>query len=81
MAYQLSQKAGVLPSQFYRIPEEYTAFCFDEAVIAFGMGVEAELNAVEGKNDKEIVRKKNQVLGKLLQLPDKQRFKSFGPKR
>jgi len=43
------------------------------------MGVEAEMDAVEAKNDKERNRKRYQVLARLLQLPDQQRFRPMKP--
>lgn len=59
------------------IQDGYTAYCLDEAIGVFGLGVENELNSVEAKTEKEAARKRQQLLGKLLQLPDEQRFKKF----
>lgn len=52
------------------------AFCFDSAVSSFGRALEAELDSAEGKNSKEINRKRDRTLRKWLGLPMK--FRSPG---
>jgi hypothetical protein len=47
----------------------YRAFCFDQAVAIFGAALEAELDSIEGKNAKEIARKRDRVMRRWLGLP------------
>jgi len=73
-AWTLSQAVRSRPSDLYGIEDEYgpyVAYCFDNAVVAFGRALEAELDAVEGKNSKEINRKRDRVLRKWLDMPMK----------
>jgi hypothetical protein len=71
-AWTLSQAIRSRPSDVFRIEEEfgpYVAYCFDNAVVAFGRALEAELDSVEGKTGKEINRKRDRVLRKWLDMP------------
>lgn len=77
----MSQVVRVRPSEFLGIIDPYLAFCCDEAVIAFGLGVEAQLDAVEAKNDKDMASKRQAVLNRLLDVAPTKRFKAFRPKR
>jgi len=70
---------SVRPSTLLAIHDDYTAYCFDQACGHFGMNVEAEMDAVEAKNDKDRNRKRYQVLARMLNLPDKQRFRQMKP--
>lgn len=79
--YRLCQVYHCRPSELLHIDDSYTAFCLDEAIGVFGLGVENELNSVEAKTEKEAARKRQQLLGKLLQLPDEQRFRKFSKPR
>ena len=63
------------------ITEEYYAFCFDEAVGTWGTYVTNELEKIEGKNEKEVNRKRHQRLLKLLDAPDSARFKPLRPNK
>lgn len=53
----------------YAIHGEFRRFCFDRAVITFGMALEAELDSVEGKNDKTINAKRSRMLDTWLGRP------------
>lgn len=57
----------------YGINGEFRRFCFDSAVITFGTALEAELDSVEGKTDKDINRKRARMLDKWLDRPLKYR--------
>lgn len=63
--YHLAKKAGISPSEFLgvnRKEDPWVAYCLDRAVTTFGTAIVAELDAVEGKNKKEIETKRNRVL-------------------
>jgi hypothetical protein len=53
----------------YGIKGEFRQFCFDRAVMTFGGALEAELDAVEGKNKQAIERKRARILDKWLDRP------------
>lgn len=57
---------GTRPSEIYDVEDAFEAFCFDRAVITFGLAVEHALHGVEGKNAKEIERKQARELDKWL---------------
>lgn len=78
--YRMAQTVNVRPSEFLGIEDPYVAYCCDEAVIAFGLGVETQVDAVEAKNDKELSRKRQQVLDRLLGVEPVKRFKAFRPR-
>lgn len=52
------------PSEVYKISDELAAYCFDRAVQTFGDALAAELQSVEGKNKREIERKRQRILSK-----------------
>lgn len=53
----------------YAIQGEFRRFCFDRAVLTFGSALEAELDSVEGKNEKTRNAKRSRVLDKWLDRP------------
>ena len=53
----------------YGIKGELRQVCFDRAVMTFGMALEAELDAVEGKNKQAIERKRARLLDVWLDRP------------
>jgi len=53
----------------YGIRGEFRRFCFDRAVITFGKALEAALDAVEAKNDKQRETKRQRVLDRWLDRP------------
>lgn len=57
----------------YCITGEFRQFCFDRAIITFGVALEAELDAVTGKNDKSINGKRARILDKWMERPLKYR--------
>lgn len=78
-AYQLSRTVRSRPSELYGVLEKYgpyMAFCFDSAVSTFGIALESELDGVEGKNSRDINRKRDRIFRKWLGLPMK--FRSPG---
>lgn len=79
--YNTSKQWSKRPSEMVGITEEYTAFCFDEAVGLWGSYVVNELEKIEGKNEKEVTRKRHQRLLKLLDAPDSVRFRSLRNKK
>lgn len=62
--YLLAKVWEVRASELLGIEDAYTAYCFDEAVAEVGTTIAAELDKVEGKNQKDIERKKAMVLAK-----------------
>jgi hypothetical protein len=44
------------------LSSDWQAFCLDRAVAVFGNTLSAELEDVEGKNKKQIIRKREQIL-------------------
>lgn len=59
------------PSELLRVEDSYLAFCFDEAVMMWGMFVENELDKIEGKTSGEIERKRTRRLQVLMGEGDK----------
>ena len=57
------------------IDNDYYAYCLDEAVSMWGSHVTSELEKIEGKNDKDVRRKRERKLLALMQAPDELRFK------
>lgn len=62
--YNLAKTWGCRPSALMGIESDWTAFCFDRAVATFGNSLQNELDSVEGKNQKTIASKREQVLRK-----------------
>ena len=66
------------PSELIGLIDPYVAYCFDEAVYAWGIYVESEVQAaVEKAKPKQKDRVQEQTLNKLLDAPVERRFKSF----
>jgi len=59
------------------IDNDYYAYCLDEVVGLWGSHVTSELEKIEGKNDKDVKRKRERKLLSLLQAPDEVRFKQM----
>lgn len=53
----------------YAVQGDFRRFCFDRAVITFGMALEAELDTVGGKNEKTINTKRSRMLDTWLDRP------------
>jgi hypothetical protein len=53
----------------YAIQGEFRRFVFDRAVFTFGRALEAELNAVKAKNERQVENKRQRVLDKWLDQP------------
>lgn len=67
--FQDSKLWNQRPSTMVAIEDEYASFCFDQVVSAWGTYVTNQLDQIEGKNDKEINRKRHRKLSQLLGLP------------
>ena len=63
-AYTLAKTWKCRPSELYDVEDPYDAFRFDRAVAHFGDALSAELDKVEGKNNKEIEAKRLKILRK-----------------
>lgn len=59
-AFLQAKQWGKTPAEVFGITDEYTAYCFNEAIAIFGHWIEEELEKVPGKTDKE--RKGNRSL-------------------
>jgi len=75
--FQDAKLWGCRPSQLVAIEDPYKAYCFDEAVGAWGSFITSELEKIEGKTDKDVSRKRKNRLLYLLDAPVQQRFRSF----
>lgn len=62
--FNLAKTWTCRPSDLVNVQSDWTAFCFDRAVATFGNALQAELDSVEGKNNKVIASKREQVLRK-----------------
>lgn len=63
-AWNLAKAYHQLPSVIYHIEDPVECFTFDRAVYEFGSFVAAKLEEVEGKDKKEIERKRLRVIQK-----------------
>lgn len=68
LAYSQAKTWGCRPSELYDIEDPYVAFCFDQAVAAWGNHVVTELDDVEGKTKEQVEMKRNMKLNDLLGL-------------
>lgn len=64
----ISKQAGVRPSDYLAIEDEHTRWCFDRAVVRFGLALDADLEkaGAKAKTDREAVRRRQTALGKWL---------------
>jgi hypothetical protein len=77
--FNLSKEARISPSEMLGVDREeepWVAYCLDRAVTTFGTAVQGELDAVEGKNKKEIEVKRQRVLNRF--FPEGARYQSPG---
>lgn len=63
-AWNLAKAYHQLPSTIYFIKDEVEAFTFNRAVYDFGSFIAGKLEEVEGKDKKEIERKRLRVIHK-----------------
>jgi hypothetical protein len=77
--FNQAKQWAVRPSALVNITDDYKAYCFDEAICYWGMYVTNELEKIEGKNEKEVSRKRHNRLLKLIKAPDSMRFKPLRP--
>lgn len=73
--FQDSKLWGVRPSSLLDIQNSYEAYCFDEAISSFGTRITNEIEKIDGKNEKDVARKRQRKLTQLLGM--KQEYKSF----
>jgi hypothetical protein len=66
MLWQTAKAFGARPSELLALADPFAAYCLDNAVSEWGMAVEAAINKVEGKTDKERMVKAQRVLAKWL---------------
>lgn len=71
--YQQAKTTSQRPSDIVAITDHYTAFCFNEACLSFGAGVEAAMDAVKtkGKKPAQIKGARENVLRKYLGMERK----------
>ena len=62
--FNLSQTYRVLPSELLGLTNTHAAWQVNRSVAVFGTSLKAELDEVEGKNKREIKRKRDQVLAR-----------------
>lgn len=75
--YQDAKTWGCRPSELLGIDEPYPAYCFDQAIGAWGNHIISELEKIEDKNPKKVANKRRNRLMALLEAPAEQRFQSF----
>jgi hypothetical protein len=69
-AWRLSKTMGVRPSELYGVHDEVAAWCFDRAVVTFGLAVENDIDeAVRNAKSKQADAAANRALRKWLNPP------------
>lgn len=71
--YRKAETYNCRPSEMLGVTDVWMAYEIDGAVFQFGSALAGELESVEGKNKAEIKRKRERILTKWLDLP--QRFR------
>jgi hypothetical protein len=79
--WQTAKAFGTRPSELLALGDQFAAYCIDNAVAEWGMAVEAQLNKVEGKTDKERMVKAERTLRKWLDMPEQYRSPSASDTR
>lgn len=67
--YLTSKTFNIRPSELLDVSDPYAAYCVDSAVGMFGRTLESELNAVEGKGQKNIQMKRERLLRRWMDMP------------
>jgi len=62
----------------FDIQDSYVAYCFDEAIGAWGNYITSELEKIEGKKAKDVERKRHNKLLQLLDVAPEKRFRQVG---
>jgi hypothetical protein len=62
---------GCRPSEMLGVTDVWMAYEVDSAVYTFGSALKGELESVEGKNKTEIKKKRERILRKWFDLPQK----------
>lgn len=75
--YQDAKLWHCRPSTLVAIDDPYLAYCFDEAVSAWGGYITRELEKITGKKEKDVERKRHNRFLQLIDAPDKVRFRSL----
>jgi len=60
------------------IQDSYKAYCFDEAIGAWGSYLTNEMEKIEGKDAKSVERRRRNKLFQLLDIAPEVRFKQVG---
>lgn len=77
--YNLAKTWGCRPSELLNLSSDFDAYCLDNAVATFGNHLSAELESVEGKNKREMERKREAILRRYIPQQAKARkFKDPG---
>lgn len=63
------------------IQDSYLAYCFDEAIGAWGSYITNELDKIEGKKAKDVERKRHNKLLQLLDVAPEKRFRQVGSRQ
>lgn len=79
--YQSAKQWVKRPSELVDIQDTYAAYCFDEAIGAWGSYVTSEIEKIEGKDSKSVERKRQNRLMQLLDVAPEKRFRQVGRKR
>jgi hypothetical protein len=65
----------VRPSELFGIEDAYVAYCFDEAVAVWGLHVTSELEAIDGKNAKQIEARREKKFNELMGMKPEKQFR------
>lgn len=75
--FQNAQLWSCRPSNLAGVDDPYLAFCFDDAIAAWGNYVTKELEKIKGKKEKDVERKRHNRFLQLIEAPDEVRFRSM----
>lgn len=75
----LSKQLGRTPAEVYFIEDQFTAWCFNRAVVMFGLAVEHDIDKAteKAKTTKDAQRKAKTTLEKWLREPDTEEGPKF----
>lgn len=77
--YQMATTYQIRPSDLVGLSNDWEAFCLDRAVFLFGTALSNDLEGQEGKNKKDVKRKREQVLERWFpEARKKKKFRSPG---
>jgi hypothetical protein len=73
--YNLAKTWSCRPSQLLDIENSWDAFRIDDAVAVFGGAIELQLSNIDGKNMREIQKKQELALRRILAGRDSQKYR------